>query len=88
MAVSSDGGSALKRVIQGSVGGGMQEPSVYYALSSIPCLAAGCISYLLDFTGPNNACDTACSSSLVPLHAAISSLEGKSCNVVLNVDVN
>ena len=76
MAVTCDDGSVLRRVIQDLVSGGMQEPSVY-ALSSIPSIAAGCISYMLDFTGTKNACDTACSSSLVSPYAVISSLGGE-----------
>ena len=74
MAVTRNGGSASIRVIEGLVGGGMQESSVYDALLSIPSIAARCTSYAFDFMGPNNAFDTACSSSLVSLHAAISSL--------------
>lgn len=48
---------------------------MYDATLSAPSIAAGCISYVFDMEGPNNAFDTACSSSVVALHAVILSLQ-------------
>jgi acyl transferase domain-containing protein/acyl-CoA synthetase (AMP-forming)/AMP-acid ligase II/acyl carrier protein len=51
-------------------------------------VAAGRISFILGFQGPNLAVDTACSSSLVSLHLACQSLQAGECELALAGGVN
>jgi acyl transferase domain-containing protein/NADPH:quinone reductase-like Zn-dependent oxidoreductase/acyl carrier protein len=56
---------------------------VYSAAGSARSVAAGRLSYFLDWTGPSLAVDTACSSSLVAVHLACESLRRGESNVAL-----
>jgi len=51
-------------------------------------VAAGRISYMLGFRGPNIAVDTACSSSLVSVALACQSLQLRECDLALAGGVN
>lgn len=54
--------------------GGVEDIDPYSGTGSAASIAAGRISYLLGFNGPNFPVDTACSSSLVALHLACQAL--------------
>jgi amino acid adenylation domain-containing protein len=60
----------------------------YSIIGILPSTAAGRISYLYGFQGPNMALDTACSSSLVALHLAVSSLQKGESDLALAGGVN
>ncbi|MEO7021508.1 MAG: SDR family NAD(P)-dependent oxidoreductase [Ktedonobacteraceae bacterium] len=55
----------------------------YFMLGNSSNIAAGRLSYIFDFKGPNLTIDTACSSSLVAAHLACQSLRHKECNLAL-----
>ncbi|CAM3960004.1 type I polyketide synthase [Pseudoalteromonas byunsanensis] len=60
----------------------------YACLGSAPSLAAGRISYLMDFHGPAVALDTSCSSSLLAVHLACESIRRGESNTALAGGVN
>ena len=60
----------------------------YLSLGAASSMAAGRLSYLLDFHGPNLSLDTACSSSLVAVHLACRSLANHECDLALAGGVN
>ena len=55
----------------------------YTTVGTVPCLASGRLSFLLDLQGPSLVVDTACSSSLVAVHLAAQSLRTGECRVAL-----
>lgn len=57
--------------------------NAYFATGTIPCMAAGRLSYTLGLTGPSLSVDTACSSSLVSLHLACQSLSQGECDMAI-----
>ncbi|MBN1854430.1 MAG: SDR family NAD(P)-dependent oxidoreductase, partial [Pirellulales bacterium] len=60
----------------------------YFGTGSAASIAAGRISYILGFQGPNYPIDTACSSSLVAVHAACRSLQNHESHVAIAAGVN
>ncbi|KAG0164035.1 putative PKS/NRPS-like protein biosynthetic cluster, partial [Apophysomyces sp. BC1015] len=62
--------------------------NAYFATGNACSVAAGRLSYFLDWQGPALSIDTACSSSLVAVHTACRSLLGKECNLALAAGVN
>ena len=60
----------------------------YNASGNALSTAAGRVSYVFGFTGPNFALDTACSSSLVALHQAIAALRAGEAPLALAAGVN
>ena len=81
------------------VGGGMESPrrpsncgnstlSVYSLSGAMVPFAAGRISYIFNFQGPNAVYDTACSSSMVAFESALSSLQEGKCGMALVAGVN
>jgi len=68
--------------------GDLSEFNAYYASGVARSVAAGRISYILGFQGPNLCVDTACSSSLVAVHLACLSLRAGECRTALAGGVN
>ncbi|MBF0289588.1 MAG: type I polyketide synthase [SAR324 cluster bacterium] len=70
------------------VSGILDEIDPYSVTGVAHSIAAGRISYLFGFQGPNMAIDTSCSSSLVALHLAAASLQRRESNLALAGGVN
>jgi acyl transferase domain-containing protein/NADPH:quinone reductase-like Zn-dependent oxidoreductase/thioesterase domain-containing protein/acyl carrier protein len=60
----------------------------YYGTGNAVSCAAGRLSYVMNFQGPNLTTDTACSSSLVATHMAVTSLRTRQCDMALSAGVN
>ncbi|MBF0287235.1 MAG: amino acid adenylation domain-containing protein [SAR324 cluster bacterium] len=70
------------------VGGEEQKIDAYSVTGVSHSMAAGRISYLFGFQGPNIAIDTSCSSSLTGLHLAVASLQSRESDLALAGGVN
>ena len=70
------------------VGGEHHKIDPYSVTGVSHSMAAGRISYLFGFQGPNIAIDTSCSSSLVSLHLAVASLQSRESDLALAGGVN
>ena len=68
--------------------GNMDLVDNYFGTGNATSCAAGRISYLMNFQGPNIAVDTACSSSLVSTHLAVQALREGDCDMALACGVN
>ncbi len=60
----------------------------YACLGSASSVAAGRISYLMDFNGPTLSIDTSCSSSLLAVHTACENIRRGECDVALAGGIN
>lgn len=65
-----------------------EQVDAYTGTGNALSIAAGRISYLLDFHGPAFAVDTACSSGLVAVHSAAVSLRRGECSAAVAGGVN
>ena len=57
--------------------------NAYTTVGTVPCIAAGRISYHFDLRGPSFVVDTACSSSLVAVHLACESLRVRTSDLAV-----
>jgi len=64
------------------------EIEAHFASGNACSVAAGRVSYFLDWQGPALSIDTACSSSLVAVHTACRSLLSGECRLALAAGVN
>lgn len=60
----------------------------YACLGSAASVAAGRVSYLMDFHGPALTLDTSCSSSLLSVHIACENIRRGECDVALAGGIN
>ncbi len=61
----------------------LEDIAAHAGTGTLPCFAAGRISYHLGLRGPSLALDTACSSSLTALHLACRDLRLGACDLAL-----